>query len=245
MRDRRICVHLNQPQFEVFIHHEIHAEDLEVEAAVGVLLCPFLWVLAWDATIYEFRPAGIQHVNIYAVHLCSELLPNRTSFAWFAVLLVDIFLEYALGQLITFLVTSIAGWLSLNGIISKVHQPARWSNIESLARCSYIALLVAIDPQLSVEQSDQHIAPYVEFALVIQQRSDVSLQNDAFTFAFLSESFLQFSYGVAALASHCNASPAVGVFPGFDDPVAVLIGGELVQNRVFQRAEFIRFGNYL
>jgi len=214
--DGRVGVDLNQPELEVAVDHEIHAEDLKVEGGVGV---------GAEASGCEFLPAGLQHVDVSVVHLCPEVFPDGAAFAGSAVLLVDVLFEEGFGEFVAFFVPAVACGLSLDGIVGEVHQSTRRRHVEGFAGGADVAVLVAVESELAVDEGDQHVAADVELALVVEEGRDVALQDEATGLGLLALAHppAQLLHSGSALLRHCDASAPVRILPWFDDPVQILL----------------------
>lgn len=108
-----------------------------------------------------------------------------------------------------------------------MHESVGRIDVECLAGCTDVALLVAVDHQLVVKHCHQHIAPDVELTAVVEQRNQIPLQQQALmTLPFLREALsfglqplLELRKGLGRGVSSNDASASIGVLCRFDDPM--------------------------
>ena len=76
--------------------------------------------------------------------------------------------------------------MRLNGIVREMDESIRRVNIEQLAGSANVALLVGVHSELLVEKGGQHVASDIKLSAEIEERLDVSLQNDTPSLSSLS-----------------------------------------------------------
>lgn len=101
-----------------------------------------------------------------------------------------------------------------------MHKFASRFNIKYFAGCANVAFIVAVDSKLLIEQGDKHKITYIELTVVIKQRIQIALKNNAaksfFSLRRVSlfalfevEPLFQFLQGFALAMSNYDSSPSI------------------------------------
>jgi hypothetical protein len=251
MGDGWVGVYLDQPKTEVLVNHEVHSKQLEVVAFFLILLPSGLLDSLKQAFI-----AGFQHIQASFLHFNLQILPySYTVSVFLLVLLVDEPREDEFSHLVALLELAIVCGVRLNGVIGEMDDAVGGVDVKWLAGSADVAFFVAIHAQLPVEESHQHIAPNIKLASAVQQRFDVTLQDDASALTplgntlpllyLLRKSTFKLFYCLAAAVGNGDTSAAVGVFSRLDHPMLFAACSLLqcLHNRVAEVVEFKGFRN--
>lgn len=91
--------------------------------------------------------------------------------------------------------------------------------VEEVARCPDVALLVPVSLSLVVMVGDHHIGSDVEFPTVVKQRLDQVLLDDDRSFLLLLDAFADPLSDVLQFIGALYAVASVAEFTRFEDPV--------------------------
>lgn len=100
-----VRVDFYEPWLEILVDHKVHAEDFEVVRA---------------PTRIKEMVAALDGVSCDATHLGEHLLLELE--LALAVVLVQVFLEIGVAQLVSFLVLAVLGTVFLHCVVGEVHQ---------------------------------------------------------------------------------------------------------------------------
>ena len=191
-----VVVYFDQPGLKVPVYHEVQPKYLEI---IGM-------ALVVDGLVVGFDYSQCQFLHFGNDHLLKVVISARKG-------VVEVPLEFRVGELVAWLVFLESFALALNGIVGQVDiQVIEIVQVVVLAAGSQVSVFVPVCFDCSPDRSQQHVVPNVEFTPVVQERSvKVGLED------------VSVGLTICMLASsHKPRHPIKSGQPDSDSPVGVL-----------------------
>ena len=205
--ETRISVNLYQPGLEVLINHEVVPEDFKsVMAALRVQLSAHC-LHSVSCHLLQLRDDIFHNVHLLLNCVVCELL-------------VQVFLEINIGELVSTFEAAVVVRLLLNCVIGQMDEPVLYIfQRKLLGRCAHIPLVVPVALKITVTRGDQNVAPDVEFAPLKEQRLFNVLLNYVTSLgSTVGDSVANDFLDLLQILAHVDPASSVGVLSRLHDP---------------------------